>query len=90
MLSREQIEAVLLLSISKVVVPSQFCCALPIRSMGQQSMSSRALIIMHYRGDEVMPFADSEELAKNSGNSESALIYRLADTEPFDALLRAC
>jgi hypothetical protein len=49
-------------------------------------------VILHSRADDVVPFADSEELAKNSG---AALIevgndHRLADPEPLAAMLRAC
>ncbi len=49
-------------------------------------------VILHSRADEVIPFADSEELARNS---EATLIemgtdHRLADTEPLAAMLRAC
>lgn len=49
-------------------------------------------VILHSRADDVIPFADSEELAKNCG---AALIevgndHRLADPEPLAAMLRAC
>jgi uncharacterized protein len=52
-------------------------------------------VILHSRGDDVIPFADSEELVKNSGLPSSALIevgsdHRLADPEPLEAMLRAC
>jgi len=48
--------------------------------------------ILHSRGDDVVPFADSKELAKNS---EATLIevgsdHRLADPEPLAAMVRAC
>lgn len=51
--------------------------------------------ILHSRADEVIPFADSEELVKNSGLLPSALIevgndHRLADPEPLEAMLWAC
>jgi hypothetical protein len=51
--------------------------------------------ILHSRADEVIPFADSEELARNSGLPEAALIevgtdHRLADAEPLAAMVRAC
>ena len=50
-------------------------------------------VILHSRADDVVPFADSEELAKNSGGL--ALIevgndHRLADPESLAAMLRAC
>ena len=49
-------------------------------------------VILHSRADDVIPFADSEELARNS---EAKLIevgtdHRLADPEPLAAMLRAC
>jgi len=51
--------------------------------------------ILHSRADEVIPFSDSEELVRNSGLPQSALIeigsdHRLADAEPLEAMLRAC
>ena len=53
------------------------------------------LLCLHSRADDVVPFADSEELVKNSGLPASALIevggdHRLADPEPLAAMLRAC
>ena len=52
-------------------------------------------VILHSRADNVIPFADSEELARNSGLPTSALIevgsdHRLADPEPLEAMLREC
>lgn len=52
-------------------------------------------VIMHSRADDVVPFADSEELVRNSGLPGSALIevgtdHRLADPEPLMAMLDAC
>lgn len=52
-------------------------------------------VILHSRADDVVPFADSEELVKNSGLSISALIevggdHRLADPEPLRKMLEAC
>ena len=51
--------------------------------------------ILHSRKDDVVPFADSEELVSNSGLPESALVeigddHRLADPEPLEAMLEAC
>jgi hypothetical protein len=51
--------------------------------------------ILHSRADEVIPFADSEELVRNSGLPQSTLIeigsdHRLADAGPLEAMLRAC
>ena len=52
-------------------------------------------VILHSRADDVVPFADSEELVRESGLPASALIqvgtdHRLADPEPQAAMLRAC
>ena len=52
-------------------------------------------VILHSRADDVVPFADSEELVKNSGLPASALVeigsdHRLADAESLGAMLRAC
>jgi hypothetical protein len=52
-------------------------------------------VILHSRVDDVVSFADSEELAKNSGLPASALVevgtdHRLADPEPLAAMLAAC
>ncbi len=49
-------------------------------------------VILHSRADDVIPFADSEKLARNS---EATLIevgtdHRLAEPEPLEAMLRAC
>ena len=49
-------------------------------------------VILHGRADDVIPFADSEELVRNSGLPASALIevgndQRLADLEPLAAML---
>jgi hypothetical protein len=52
-------------------------------------------IILHSRADDVVPFADSEELVLKSGLPRSALIdvgtdHRLADPEPLQRMLAAC
>jgi hypothetical protein len=52
-------------------------------------------VILHSRADEVIPFAESEELVRNSGLPVSALIqigtdHRLAEPEPLKAMLDAC
>lgn len=49
-------------------------------------------VILHSRSDDVIPFADSEELAKNSGATliEVGNDHRLADPEPLAAMLQAC
>ena len=49
-------------------------------------------VILHSRADDVIPFADSEELARISGATliEVGNDHRLADPEPLAAMLRAC
>lgn len=49
-------------------------------------------VILHSRADDVVPFADSDELAKTSGATliEVGTDHRLADPEPLAAMLRAC
>jgi pimeloyl-ACP methyl ester carboxylesterase len=52
-------------------------------------------VILHSRADDVVPFADSEELVRSSGLPAAALIevggdHRLADPEPLAAMLTAC
>jgi hypothetical protein len=51
--------------------------------------------ILHSRADETVPFADSEELIRNSGLLLDSLIvvgteHRLADPESLAAMLGAC
>ena len=49
-------------------------------------------MILHSRADDVVPFADSEELAKNSRATliEVGMDHRLADPEPMAAMLTEC
>ena len=49
-------------------------------------------VILHSRADDVIPFADSEELARNSGATliEVGNDHRLAEPEPLEMMLRAC
>ena len=52
-------------------------------------------VILHSRADDVVPFADSEELVRNSGLPASALVevgddHRLADPELLRKILEAC
>jgi len=52
-------------------------------------------VILHSRADDVVPFADSEELVRHSGLPVPNLIevgtdHRLADAEPLAAMLKAC
>src|SRR5215467_1750761 len=49
-------------------------------------------VILHSRADDVVPFADSEELARTSGAAliEVGTDHRLADPEPLRTMLEAC
>ena len=49
-------------------------------------------VILHSRADDVVPFADSEELARSSGATliEVGTDHRLADPEQLAAMLKAC
>src|SRR4051812_39353694 len=52
-------------------------------------------VILHSRSDDVIPFADSEELIRNSQLPPALLIevgrdHRLADAEPLERMLQAC
>jgi hypothetical protein len=52
-------------------------------------------VILHSRADDVVPFADSEDLVKNSGLPAWTLIevgsdHRLADPESLETMLEAC
>jgi hypothetical protein len=54
--------------------------------------SKLGTVILLSRADEVVPFADSEELASNSRATliEVGTDHRLADPEPLVAMLKAC
>ena len=62
------------------------------KKWGTAKSVSPGTVILHSRADDVVPFADSEELAKNSGATliEVGTDHRLADPEPLAAMLRAC
>jgi alpha-beta hydrolase superfamily lysophospholipase len=51
-------------------------------------------VLLHSRADDVVPFADSAELLRNSGLPASALVevgtdHRLAEPEPLAAMVEA-
>ena len=65
------------------------------KKYGSARTSKANTVILHSRADDVVPFADSEELVRNSRLPASALIevgndHRLADPEPLEKMLRAC
>jgi len=49
-------------------------------------------VILHSLDDDVLPFADSEELAEDSRATliEVGSDHRLAEPEPLMAMLKAC
>jgi hypothetical protein len=56
------------------------------RKHGNARAVKPGTVILHSRADDVVPFADSEELVRNSGLPASALVevaddHRLADPE---------
>ncbi|AGA34096.1 hypothetical protein TVNIR_2453 [Thioalkalivibrio nitratireducens DSM 14787] len=62
---------------------------------GSATTVGAATRVLHSRDDDVIPFADSEELVRRSRLSPSVLVevgndHRLADPEPLQAMLRAC
>lgn len=65
------------------------------RNWGTAKTVKPGTVILHSRADDVIPFADSQELVRNSGLPTSSLIeigndHRLADPKPLAAMLRAC
>ena len=62
------------------------------KKWGTARMVKPGTVILHSRADDVVPVANSEELAKNSGAKliEVGNDHRLADPEPLAAMLRAC
>lgn len=62
------------------------------KKFGTTKTMKAGTVILHSKADDVISFAESEELAKNSG---ARLIdvgndHRLADPEPLAAMLKAC
>src|SRR5438876_4994669 len=65
------------------------------KSHGTARTVKPGTVILHSRADDVVPFADSEELVRNSGLPASALVevgtdHRLADPEPLRRMMEAC
>lgn len=64
------------------------------RKYGPAKAVKPGTVILHSRADDVVPFADSEELVRTSGPPSPVLIevgtdHRLADPEPLAAMLNA-
>jgi alpha/beta superfamily hydrolase len=62
------------------------------KQWGKAETVKPCTLILHSRADDVVPFAHSEELAKNSGATliEVGTDHRLADSESLMAMLKAC
>ncbi len=62
------------------------------KKYGNVKTAKPGTVILHSRADDVVPFADSEELARASGVTliEVGTDHRLADPEPLEAMLKAC
>lgn len=65
------------------------------KEYGTASTIKADSVILHSRADDVVPFADSRELVRNSGLPAWTLIevgsdHRLADPETLAAMLRVC
>ena len=65
------------------------------RHWGKATTVPHGTRILHSRLDEVIPFADSEDLVRNSGLPADALIetggdHRLAEPEPLARMLETC
>ena len=65
------------------------------RKYGAVHATKPGTVILHSRADDVVPFADSEELIRASGLPWSVFVevgtdHRLADPEPLARLIAEC
>ena len=65
------------------------------KNWGTAKTVKSGTVILHSRADDVIPFAESEELARNSGLPATALVevgndHRLADQESLARMLESC
>ncbi len=62
------------------------------KNWGSVNTVRPSTVILHSRVDDVIQFADSEELARNSGATlmEVGSDHRLADPKPLAEMLRVC
>ena len=65
------------------------------KKFGSTKTVKLGTVILHSRADDVVPFADSEELLRNSHLPAQTLIevgsdHRLADPESLQVMLRSC
>jgi hypothetical protein len=84
----------LALSIQSGEVPLVLLCP-AWKKYAPTATAKAGTVILHSQADDVVPFADSEELIRTSGLPASALVevgtdHRLADPEPLAAMLKAC
>jgi len=62
---------------------------------GAAKMVKPGTVILHSRADDVIPFAESQELIRNSPSTGTLLIeigsdHRLADSQPLALMLQVC
>lgn len=62
------------------------------KNWGSATKVKPGTVILHCRTDEIIPFADSEELVKSSGATlfETGSDHRLADPKSLAVMLKAC
>ncbi|QDV30323.1 Alpha/beta hydrolase family protein [Planctopirus ephydatiae] len=62
------------------------------KNWGSATKVKPGTVILHCRTDEIIPFADSEELVRSSGATliETGSDHRLADPQSLAAMLKAC
>jgi hypothetical protein len=62
------------------------------KKYGAAKTAKPGTVVLHSRADDVIPFADSEELVKNSGGAliEVGTDHRLADPQALAVMLREC
>jgi hypothetical protein len=65
------------------------------KKYGPARTAKAGAVVLHSRADDVVPFAHSEELVRNSKLAATALIvigndHRLADPESLETMLGAC
>lgn len=77
----------------KIDVPLVLLCP-ACKRWGSATTVKPGTVILHSKADDVIPFADSQELLRNSGLPQSALVvvgheHRLADKESLAKMLEA-
>lgn len=82
------------MNMQAVGVPCVLLCPAR-RTYGTADRLAPRSLVLHSRHDDVVPFADSEELIRRSGCSPGTLIetghdHRLADRDSLQTMLAAC